>query len=213
MSEINSDDIISRLMMSHVASELRSYQGNLTHAVHIVTNGWLPDIGDPLVTKHIETLRDYLAENDTVEDDSFLLRLGLTIPGMQRGIVPPLMVLEPNRGGFSSRRQREAAGQIRRLREALAIGRQFLPSLNPDTETAIVELADLPQLQSRSDDGEWLECYGQLSDDETEKLVARAMECLESDEKSVYEVGERVLQHLACFRQSPLDEAIGLALH
>ncbi|HEV3340095.1 MAG TPA: hypothetical protein VG125_07050 [Pirellulales bacterium] len=208
----NSDDLISRLMMIQVKNELQSYQGTLTLAVHIAENGWLPDMGAPEMAQHLETLRQYLATNGNVEDDLFLLRLGLTIPGTQRGIAPPMLVLESNRGGFSNRRQREAAGQITRLQEALAIGRRFLPNLSSDTQMAAVELAKLAQIQSQPDDTDWLEWFSRLSNDEADKLAARALECLDSDEKSVYEVGIRTLQHLACIRQSPLTEACCLAL-
>lgn len=205
---INSNDIISRLMLSHVISELRSYKVPLARAVHISTNRWLPDVRDPVMAQHIETLGDYLA----AEEDIYLLRLGLTVPGMLRGIAPPLLVLEPNRGGFSERRQREAARQISCLREALALGRQFLPNLNPDTESAIAELAELPQLQSRPDDEEWLKWFNELSDAETRRLTAQAIQCFESGEKSVRRVGERVLQHITCYRQPPLPDETCLEL-
>ena len=208
----SSDDLISRLLMVHVKDELRSYQSNLTLAVFIAEKGWLPDVDDPEMAAHVETLRQYLAANGNFNVDLFLLRLGLTIPGMQRGIVPPTLVLESNRGGFSNRRQREAAGQITRLQEAMAIGRRFVPNLSSDTQTALIELAKLSQVQSQPDDADWLEWFMQLSNDEADKLAVRALAWLAGSEKSIYEVGIQVLQHLACFRSSPLTEACCMAL-
>lgn len=207
----NLGDLVSRLVMVHAQAELRSYRGNLSHAARLVENGWLPDAGDPQATAHFDTLRQYLAANGDPSDDLFLLRLGLTIPGAQRGIVPPILVLQSDRGGFSTRRQREAAGQIARLREALAIGRYFLPGVSSDTQTATIELAKCAQDQSRPDDADLLESFNQLSHDEVDRLTARALACLRG-EKPVCEVGVRLLQHLTGFRDSPLTETCCLAL-
>jgi hypothetical protein len=93
---------------------------------------------------------------------------------MQRGIVPPLLVLETNRGGLSARRQREAEGQILRLRDALAIGRRFLPNLSPNTRQAVAELVALVQTQSVPEDRKWLESFSELSTDQTEQLATSA---------------------------------------
>jgi hypothetical protein len=123
-----------------------------------------------------------------------------------------ILVLESNRGGFSNRRQREAAGQITRLHEAIAIGRPFLPSLSSDTQTAVIELAKLTQVQAQPPEVDWLEWFNQLSNDEADKLAAQAFACLDVGEKSVYEVGIGVLQHLACFGKSPLTEVCCLGL-
>ena len=207
----HSDDLVSRLMMVQVMDQLRSYQGNLVHAVHVVEKGWLPDIGEPDIAAHLETLRLYLAANGSFQDDLFLLRLGLTVPGTQRGIVPPTLVLESNRGGFSKRRQGEAAGQITRLQEAIAIGRRFLPELSTDTQTAVAQLAEVCQAQPGPSEADWLEWFERLSSDKADELAARALACLDG-ENAVSEIGIEVLQHLACFRTPPLTEACCLAL-
>lgn len=206
------DDPITRLIQAHVASELRSYQGDLAYAAHVVGNQWLPAEDDPDVQQHLETLRRHMAGIGHPERDGFLLRLGLTVPGTQRGILPPLMVLGANRGGFSARRQREVEGQILRLREALAIGRRFVPDLSSDTQQALAELLDLSQVRQRPDDVDWLRWFGKLSSDEAGELAVRAIGYVDSGEKTVHEIGTQILQNLACFRDSPLDEASCLAL-
>jgi hypothetical protein len=132
---------VARLLETHAADELRSYLGNLSAVVHAIKNNCVPASDDPGVPELLDTLRQYLSDTGHPEDNAFLLRYGLTVPGTQRGIVPPLMVLDENRGGFSARRQREAEGQIRRLREALAIDRFLVSDLDRDTQHAILELA------------------------------------------------------------------------
>jgi hypothetical protein len=138
-------DLSDLLIQAHFASQLHAYGGNLAFAISTVQNGWLAAEGDPGIQEHLVTLRRHLANLGHPEDDSFLLRLGLAAPEALRGIVPPVMVLDANRGGFSARRQREAEGQVRRLREALAIGRRFMPNLSRNTQEAIFELSEFCQ--------------------------------------------------------------------
>ncbi len=73
--------------------------------------GWIPEGEEPGVAEHLRALGDYLAAAGVAEDDSFLLRYALTVPGMQRGIVPPILVLEPNRSGFSDRGSAKPPGK------------------------------------------------------------------------------------------------------
>lgn len=200
-------DPISQFIQRHAADRLRSYQGNLAFAVNIVHNGWLPVENDPVVQQHIETLRQHLAAKGREEDDRFLLRLGLTVPGMQKGIVPPLMVLEANRGGFSAKRQRGAAGHILRWREALAIGRHFIANLSSDTQQALAELADLSQGRATPGDLDQLRWFDALTSDQAAELAQRAVGYLDSHDDCVKESGTQVLQNLACFRGPPLSKA------
>ncbi|MCI0739685.1 MAG: hypothetical protein L0Y72_11615 [Gemmataceae bacterium] len=141
------------------------------------------------------------------EDDPFLLRYGLTVPGTQRGIVPPLKVLEENRGGFSARRQREAEGEIRRLQEALAIGRFFFSHLDGDSQQAILELTALCNRLPRACDAELLLEFRQLSEVQAEQLADDAMRCVDAEDKPLVDVGTQILQRLACFRDAGLTEA------
>src|SRR5438445_7510873 len=132
--------VVGRLAESQVRRAIRGYRGNLLAVTKAIEGGWIPKRDEPGVAEHLDAFRGYLAAGLT-EDDAFLFRFALTVPGMQRGIVPPLLVLEPNRGGFSERRKREAAGQVTRLREVLALGRAFLTELNRETSQALRQLA------------------------------------------------------------------------
>lgn len=209
---MESDDLVTLLMQAHAVEAIRSYRGNLAFVARVVEGGWIPPEVAPGIQQHLEALRQYLANKGIPEDDSFLLRLGITAPGMQRGIVPPLMVLETNRGGFSARRLSEAEGQVRRMREVLAIGRRFFKSLSPDTQHAISELANLCQATPKLEDAEWLRSFAVLSVHEAELLGEQAVECLSSEESSITNIGTQILQRIACFRLQPLSEAYCLAL-
>jgi hypothetical protein len=199
-------DLSDLLIQAHFASQLHAYGGNLAFAISTVQNGWLAAEGDPGIQEHLVTLRRHLANLGHPEDDSFLLRLGLAAPGALRGIVPPVMVLDANRGGFSARRQREAEGQVRRLREALAIGRRFIPNLSRNTQEAIFELSEFCQNHRAPDEEVWLDWFNELTRDKVSQLAERAIDCLDGNEKSVQEIGSEILQHLACFCVSPLNE-------
>jgi hypothetical protein len=205
VSSLSNDDL-STLMRAFVAEQLRPYQGNLVHAVHIVECGWLPEVDSPQVQHHLQTLRQHLTKVGRPENDEFLLRLGLTAPGTQRGIVPPIIVLDENRGGFSARRLREAEGQIERLREALALGRFFFPVLNSDTHQALLELERSISAQSAPKDVDWLRWIGQLTSDQVDRLAEQGIELLSSRTKPVYEIGERIIEQLVCFQPRPIGE-------
>jgi len=201
------NDPVGHLLKLHAADELRSYIGNLSAVVHAVENNWVPAQTDPGVPELLDTLRRHLTEAGYPGDNDFLLRFGLTVPGCQRGIVPPLMVLEEKRGGFSARRQREAEGQISRLREALTIGRFFFLNLDGDTRQAILNLADLCNRLPRASGAELLFQFRQLGEEQAEQLAAEAMRCVDAEEKSLLDVGTQILQRLACFRDGGLSEA------
>ncbi|MGI8979450.1 MAG: hypothetical protein ACR2FY_09505 [Pirellulaceae bacterium] len=203
----NANDLVSQIVDAHVAIALRNYGGNFCFESQIVEKEWLPAENEPGVQHHLELLRQHLAKIGCPEDDTFVLRLGLTVPGMQRGIVPPYRVLEANRGGFSARRLREAERYIIDMREALAIARRFFPSLSTGTQQAVAELADLSQRQLAPKDMDWLKVFGELKPDEAEQLAKRAVDCLSSHGDSVKEIGTNILQRLASFRFPPLSEA------
>lgn len=200
-------DPVAHLLEMHAADELRSYIGNLSAVVHAVANKWVPAYDEPGVPELMDTLRQYLTSTGHPEDDLFLLRYGLTIPGTQRGIVPPLMALEENRGGFSVRRQREAEGQIRRLREALAVGRSSFSASDGDTQHAILKLAALCDRLPRIRDAELLLRFRELTEVQAEQLAAEAMRCVDAEDEPLVDVGTQILQRLACFRDAGLTEA------
>jgi hypothetical protein len=201
------NDPVGHLLKVHATDALRAYVGNLAGVVHAVDKNWIPSRDEPGVPEFLDTLRQYLIEAGYPEVDDFLLFFGLTVPGTQRGIVPPLEVLDEKRGGFSARRQREAEGQIRRLVEALAIGRFFLSELDCDTQQALLELAVVCDRLPRTRDSELLVDFRQLSELHVEQLAAEAMRCVDAEEESLLDVGTRILQRLACFRHGGLTEA------
>lgn len=205
-------DPVAHLLEMHAADALRSYIGNLSAVVHAVENNWVPAKDDSGVAEFLVTLRQYLADTGHPEDDDFLLRYGLTVPGTQRGIVPPLMVLEEKRGGFSARRQREAEGLIRRLREVLSIGRFFFLHLDGDSQQAILELTALCNLLPRARDAELLLEFRQLTEVQAEQLAAEAMRCVDAEDKRLADVGTQILQRLACSRDAGLTEDTCVAL-
>jgi len=199
-------DLITQLIQAQAAEKLRACESTLAFALHIVRNGWLPVDDEPGVQQHLYTLRQHMAEIGHPENDGFLLRLGLTAPGMQRGIVPPLMVLDANRGGFPPRRLNEAAGQVLQLRNALAIGRRFVSDLSRDTQQAIVELAEWVRRQPVVDGVVWFSRFNEISSEGAEQLAERAIQFLDNGEEPINEIGIQLLQQLACLRQSALSE-------
>lgn len=202
-----SNDPVARLLELHAADELRAYGGNLSVVVHTVERDWVPAENDPGVPEFIDALQQYLAGIGHPEEDSFLLRYALTVPGRQRGILPPMMVLGENRGGFSDRRKREAEGQVRRLREALALGRHFYSELDGDTKKAIMDLASRCLSLPYSSDEVILGLFSQLDDDQAMRLAAEALKCVDADERSLEDIGTRILRRLACFYDGLGEEA------
>ena len=69
---------VQALVRWHLDGVLRSYAGNLSAAIHVVEQDWLPEFDDP----RLETLADHLAVAGHPEIDLFLLRFGLTVPGV-----------------------------------------------------------------------------------------------------------------------------------
>jgi hypothetical protein len=203
----HTDDPVAHLLMIHAADELRSYVGNLSAVVHAVERKWVPANDDPGVPEFLDTLRRYLTDTGLPEDNDFLLRYGLTVPGTQRGITPPLMVLDENRGGLSARRLREVEGQIRRLREALAIGRFLFPDLDGDTQQALLELTALYTRLPNAGDAELLREFRHLSAAQAQQLAAEAFRCVGAGAEVLQDVGTNILQRLACFRNAALTEA------
>src|SRR6266516_5246627 len=132
----------NELFLKHAADHLAQYKGNLRLLCEAVESGVVPDAADQSMHPYVEQLKRHLADAGASEDDDFLLRFALIVPGRMRGIHPPVAVFSPDRGGFSPRRLQEAAGQITRLREALHLGRRFLGNLSSDTLTAFRKLTE-----------------------------------------------------------------------
>src|SRR5688572_30296395 len=65
------------------------------------------------LTEYATQLEAYLKRQSLPIPDRLLLELACFIPGIMRGIQPPLAVLSASRGGFSERRLHEALGWLR----------------------------------------------------------------------------------------------------
>jgi hypothetical protein len=118
--------MISReLLQAHAARSLAQYLPSLEYVGKVSEESDLQNADAFEVQKYVEQLQQYLAEKGTPEDYRFLLQLAIQVPGRQRGIHPPLALLEPGRGGSKARLE-EAAGQLRRIGEALSAGARLL---------------------------------------------------------------------------------------
>ncbi|OJW24695.1 MAG: hypothetical protein BGO49_06560 [Planctomycetales bacterium 71-10] len=201
-------DVVTRLIASEGVRALKGYRGNLAPVARAAVQGWIPRGDEPGVGDHLATLRDHLATSGRVEDDPFLLRYALTVPGGLRGIVPPLLVLDPDRNGFSPRRRVEAAGQVTRLREALDLGRAFLANLESDVEPALLRLAAMVEGGSNSDPAARFEAYRSLSPGQAREAATVATGLMDDPSAAVVEVGQDVLIALAGFRFEPLAPEI-----
>jgi hypothetical protein len=197
---------VPELFERHVASELSQYRGNFQFLEKIVQASEMPEASDPAVRASVAELRRFLSTQGVQEDDEFLLRFGLVAPGAYRGIHPPISVLAPDRGGFSQRRLEEAAGQVTRLRSALALGYQFLTDLSHDTLVALQELSKRAS-SSATPDEEWVAIHTDLSPTDAAELTIRALKCLDAVAENVREVGISVLQTLADCRRDGLGIA------
>ena len=124
----------NELFLKHAAKHLGQYQGNLRWFCKAVENGHVPSADDETIRPHVQSLKRYMGIATTLEEDEFLLRFGLIVPALMRGVRPPGSVLNPDRGGFSDKRLEQAAGQVSRF-EALRFGRRYLgvsvPVLSP----------------------------------------------------------------------------------
>jgi|GEM_PF-6744328 len=107
IAAISDSFVLTSLVESQARCAISGYRGNLSTALEAEARGWIPQVDDPGVAGHLDAIRSYLAATGVAEGDEFLLRYALVVPGMQCGIVPPLIVLEPNRNGLSERRKRE----------------------------------------------------------------------------------------------------------
>lgn len=212
MSFKGPDEIVLAVCQNYLERELVSYKGHLATAVMTVQNGWIANVDSPEFAEHLNALRQHMASIGHSECDTFLLHLGLTTPGRQRGIVPPLIVLSKNRGGFSVRRLGEAAGAVERLQKALNLGRQAVKDLPADSEKAIPKLFELVTVWSDRRDVEQIRTIQQLSDHQAEDLAWRAYAFAEGQQKVLIDIGIEILTHLASFRLEPLPEAVSLSL-
>lgn len=87
--------------------------GWLTYALKIIQlRDHLEPTEETQLATHVDVLKQYLDENGISCSQRLFLETACFIPGSRRGIHPPLVVLQPNRGGFSLARLKEAAGWV-----------------------------------------------------------------------------------------------------
>lgn len=199
---------VAQLFESQVLRAIRGYRGNLLAVTKAIDADWIPKGDEPGLNEHLHALRDYLTATGVAEDDVFLLRYALAVPGMQCGVVPPILVLNPNRGGFSDRRKREAAGQVSRLGEVLVLARLFLTALSTESSQAIRELAAIVDSPRTTPHYSLLDQVRSLSLEEANELASVGLRCLKHASTTVRELGKDLLHSLACFRFEPLGAEI-----
>lgn len=198
-------DVARRLVEARAISRIG---GNPASSLETLAKGWVPKGDEPGVAGHLEALRAHLAATDAREDDSLILRYALTAPGTSRGIAPPLMVLDPDLNGFSDRRKREAAGAVKRLRDALDLGRAFVPGLSRETEEALGQLAALVAKQRSAEAPSAFDQFRGLSAVQARRVGEIAFRSLDDSAASVRELGVDLLRDLAAFRGEPLGHRI-----
>ena len=192
----------SELFLRHAVKHLGQYQGNLRFFCKAVTDGHVPAADDESIGPHVQLLKRHMGMSTTLEEDEYLLRFGVAVPGLMRGICPPVSVVTPERGGFSAKRLDEATAQVTRLRAAFAFARRHLDHGNSNIVNAVQELVERLQGVTPSDDA-WVEMHARLPDSEAGTLAARAFACLDESEDSS-ELGASILTCLANFRHQGL---------
>src|ERR1019366_6449380 len=202
-------DAASTVLSTHLLGCITGYRANMELALEMAENGWLPSETD----ERGEVLDRHLAAAGHSGVDGFLLRVGLTVPGIQRGIRPPLLVLNEGRGGLSTPRLAEAQGQVVRLTEALAVGRYWKPNLSHSPREALAELTTLTSRRpAQSTRSLQIDLYCQMSTFEASELASVALDLVNDRKKELRRIGRDIVQRIACFRHQPLDSAVTTTL-
>src|ERR1041385_7948325 len=184
----------NELFLMHGAQSLNQYWGNLEWFCKAVDEGHVPPADDETIRPHILQLKRHMGlAADTVlsEDDELLLRFGLIVPGLMRGIHPPVSILNPERGGFSDRRLEQAAAQVRRLQEALRIARRHFGELGADSFASLRQLSQRLTGMTRGDSA-WIDAPVRLPESAFTSLARRALACLDESKESA-ELGTGLL--------------------
>lgn len=203
------EEKIARLISRYVSTALHRYRGNLASVVAAIENDYVPDERDDKVRAWMGQLSTAIAEAGLPQPDSFLLRYALTVPGFQRGVNPPIIALEENRGGFRPKRHRESAGQIQRLQEALGLASELGIQSLGDSQQAIQSLARMVGDHLNETDDKRFHWFASLDSDELDELARRAMKFLTSSIEPVRELGSEILKDIVCFRDDrPLSQDI-----
>jgi len=164
--------------------------------------GDVPDASDLSIRPYLQQLQHHLKLLSATDEDNFLLRYALVVPGRRHGIRPPISVISPERGGFSQRRVDEAAAQFSRLRFALSLGRRYLGPLSSDPRIAVRELGN--RIESEMTDADWIRYHDNLPKGEVELLAEIAITHLDASSEDEQRLGIEVLECLANFRREGL---------
>lgn len=205
-------EIVSNLCDHYAKSAISTYRGNLSSVLNCVEKNWIPTENDPSATSYVKELRRFLAARGEDETDSFLLHFGITVPGTQRGIEPPILALVENRGGYKEKRQKESASQVIRLREAITLGKSLFSNLPEQSLDAIRVLDAFATQKRKVSDEAKLEDFSNLSEDERHEFAGKAIVLLQNRCKAVQGVGIDMLTELICFAESALPRSVISAL-
>lgn len=184
-----------------------SYRGNLEVFATSLEKNWIPTSDDNSVDSYIAELKSYLASISQAENDDLLLRFGIIVPGIQRGIDPPMLVLTENRGGYKEKRQRESAGQVSRLREVIELGRALFADLPSDTRSLIKILQSIVNNIPAISDDERLRLFSSMSAADRQAFSNEALSLAKDSRTQLRSVGVKMLQDLACFQKFPISQS------
>jgi hypothetical protein len=227
---------IDRVKALHDLTNLSVYSGWLESALKMVDDRFnLTNEEETQLAGHVEVLQGYLASKNQKVSNRLFLETACFIPGQYRGKLPPLIVLNPNRGGFSESRVREAANWVNmcetrigsfytltkeRLNRLLDYTGLAQPEAMDDVREVITLLIQLAGMWKRHDlRAELRQLHPMLEVDEAQDLVAYSLVLLDGVEKERPEdeddlssednldqrVAESILEHLAVYQPSALQ--------
>lgn len=200
---------IQDLWRAHVLRYFRQFRDNVEEDIEA-----LADFGpaeQSFLTEQAALLASFMAEQKERIDDPQLLQLACFAPGRLRGIDPPLLVLSPERGGFSTLRLQQAANKAKRLSECIEAWRLLAPgALDGSKEhaavpDAIIALASISQARE-IEIPELMPLYAGLNLSDASALADRAVTLLaQSDVPGAEDVAREVLTYLASLVDGALD--------
>lgn len=197
---INASSQVQRIFACEIHDCLRGYSGNIRGANKAREMHWLP--GDQY--SGLEIFHTYLKSCNKPAPDLHLCKVGLTAPGTIRGIVPPLDVLDNDRGGLSERRCREVLGQVERLEQAVCVFQWFFDTSGLDTANQLSSLERWMEEPVPGTTWELLTLYRGLNDGFAVECARLALAALDSSSKEIQRLGARILARLSVFRDDPL---------
>lgn len=164
--------------------------------------------------EQLNFLADHMAQSGEPVPDRQILELACLAPGNRRGINPPTLVLQPERGGFSEPRLKEAAGSAERMVSIFNTWQSLAPGvleedLSPhDKNNVIAVLSAAEQIGRTTEKPDMLALYAGLPQTDGPRLATKALELLKYDSSpGAREVAEDVLWHLACLTEDALVDA------